>query len=96
MGYLGKAHGTQTMEERPQTFLNFFLKGKFREAVQFFYKIEKGGVLQPEKLAEDCTDTINETVVSVLEVKHPSETIPSCATLKIYVETPIFIPVNIT
>ena len=39
---------------------------------------------------------INKTVVSVWEVKHTSETIPSCDTLETYEDTPIFIPVNIT
>ena len=32
MGYLGKARGIQTMEERHQTFLNLVLKGKLRKA----------------------------------------------------------------
>ena len=39
---------------------------------------------------------INETVALVLEGKHPSKTISSCATLETYKETPIFIPVGIT
>ena len=71
-------------------------EGKLREAVRFVYEREKGGVLQPDKLAQDRTGMINETVTSVLEGKHPSETIPSCATLEMYEETPILIPVNIT
>ena len=45
---------------------------------------------------EDCTGAINKTVALVLEGKHPSEKIPSCATLETYKETPIFIPVKIT
>ena len=69
---------------------------KLREAVQFVCNREKGGVFQPDELAEDCTGTINETVTSFFEVKHPSETIPSCAMLETYEETPIFIPVDIT
>ena len=40
--------------------------------------------------------TINETVTSVLEGKHPSEKIPSCAMLETYEDKPIFIPVDIT
>ena len=44
----------------------------------------------------DCKGTINETVALVLEVKHPSKTISSCATLEMYEETPIFVPVDIT
>ena len=39
---------------------------------------------------------INNTVTSVLEGKHPSEKISSCATLKMYKEMPIFIPFDIT
>ena len=96
MGYLGKARGTQTMEEHHQTFLNLVLKGKLCQAIQFVCEIEKGGVLKPDKLAEDRTSTINETVTSVLEGKHPSKTIPSCAKLETYEETPILIPVDIT
>ena len=52
--------------------------------------------MQSDELAKDHTGTINKTVKSVLEGKHPSETIPSCAMLETYEETPIFIPVNIT
>ena len=40
--------------------------------------------------------TIKKTVTSVLEGKHPSKKIPSCATLETYEETPIFIPFDIT
>ena len=39
---------------------------------------------------------INKTVASVLEGEHLSETVPSCAMLETYVETPIFITVDIT
>ena len=39
---------------------------------------------------------INKTIISVLEVKHPSKTIPSCARFENYEETPIFIPVDTT
>ena len=52
--------------------------------------------MQPDELDEDSTDTINNTVTSILEGKHPSKTIPSCATLETHEETPIFIPVKIT
>ena len=77
-------------------FLNPLNKGKLREAVQFVCDREQGGVLQPDEVAEDCTGTINKTVASVLDGKHPSKTIPSCATLETYEKTPIFIPINIT
>ena len=96
MGYLGKSLETQTMEEHHQTFLKLFLKGKLREVIQFVYEREKGGVLQPEQLDEDKTGTINETVTSFLEVTQPRKTIPSCATLETYEQTPIFIPIDIT
>ena len=96
MGYLGKARVSQTSEERHRKFSNLVLKGKLREAIRFVCDQEKGGFLQPDDLAEDRTGTINKTVAYVLEVRHPSETIPSCATLETYEETPIFIPVDIT
>ena len=51
--------------------------------------------MQPYELSEDHTGTINDTATSVLEGKHPSKTIFSCATLETYKETPIFVPVNI-
>ena len=51
--------------------------------------------MQPDELAEDCTGMIKETVISVLEGKHPSKITPSCATLETYEEMPIFIPVDI-
>ena len=59
-------------------------------------KGKRGGSLQPEELSEDHTGTIKETVISVLEGKHPSKTIPSCATLETYKETHIFNSVDIT
>ena len=80
------------MEERHQTFSNLFLKGKFRKAVRFVSERKKGGVLQLDELAKDSTVTINKTVASVLEGKHTSETIPSCATLETYEDTPILFP----
>ena len=58
--------------------------------------MEKGGVFQPEELAEDRTGTINKTVTSVLKRKYPHKEILSCATLETYEEMPIFIPVDIT
>ena len=57
-------------------FFNAVLKGKLREAVRFLCEIEQGGFLKPDKSAVDCTGTINETVASVLEGKHPSEKNP--------------------
>ena len=95
MGYLGKAHGNQTMEECHRTFLNLVLKGKLREAVQFVCEREKGGGLQPDELAEDPTGTINKTVTLFLEGENNSKTFPSCATLEMYKETHIFITVDI-
>ena len=79
--YLGKARGTQTTEERHREFSNLVLKGKFRESFRFVCEREKGGVLQPDELDEDRTGTINEAVASGLEGKHPSEIIPSYATV---------------
>ena len=43
MGYLGKALGIQTEEQRDQTFLKIVLKGKLCKAVQFVCDREKGG-----------------------------------------------------
>ena len=51
--------------------------------------------MQPDELAEDRTGKINETIISVLEGEILAK-ISSCATLKTYEETPIFIPVNTT
>ena len=85
-----------SQEERHCTFSNLVLKGKLWEALQFVCEIEKGGVLQPDELATHCMGKINKTVILVLEGKHPSETIPPCATSEMYEETPIFIPFNIT
>ena len=76
-------------------FSNLVLKGKWRKAVRFICDREREGGLKPDELAEDRTGMINETAASVLEEKHPSKKIPSCATLETYEETPIFIPVDI-
>ena len=80
-------------EQRHRTFSNILLKGKLRKAVQFVCGREKGGVFQPAELAKYLTGTINETVTSVLEGKHPSKRIPSCSKLETYEGTHIFIPV---
>ena len=84
------------MEERHKTFWNLVLKRKLREAVRLVCEREKGGFMKLDELAEDRTGTINKTITSVLEGKHPSKKIPSCATLETYEDTPMFIPVNIT
>ena len=76
MGYLGKACGNKTREERHLTFSNLVLKGKLRESVRFVCDIEKGGFLQPDELDTDWTGTINETVTSVLEGKIRSKQFP--------------------
>ena len=52
--------------------------------------------MQPDKLEEDQTGTINKTPASVLEGKHPNEKKSCCDTLQTYDKTPIFIPVDIT
>ena len=51
MGYLEKSRGIPTEVQRHRTFKNLVLKLKLREAVQFVCEREKGGVLQPGKLA---------------------------------------------
>ena len=71
MGYIGKFHGTQTMEKRHQTFSNLVVKGKLCGVVRSVCEREKEVVLQPNKLTENCTGTINKTVASVLEGRHP-------------------------
>ena len=43
VGYMGRAHGNQNLEQRHCTFSNFVLCGKFFEAVIFFCERESGG-----------------------------------------------------
>ena len=81
-------------EKRHRTFSNLNSKVKLRKAVLFICDRKKGGCLYPDELAEDFTGTISKTVPSVLEGKHPSKTIPSCATLETYEEMPILILIN--
>ena len=76
MSYPGKARGIQKEEQRHQTLSKLVLKRKLHESVRFVYDMEKGGVLQPDELAEYSTVTINETVTLVLEGKHPREKFP--------------------
>ena len=70
-GYLGKACGNQTKEQSHQNLLNLVLKAKWCEAVQLFCERKKWGGFQPKELAGDRMVAINETVVLVLEGKHP-------------------------
>ena len=96
MGCLEQACENQTEEQRHITSPKLVLKGELSKAVQFVCDREKGGVLQPEKLAEDRTDNINKTATSVLKGKHQCEKIPSYSTLETYEETHIFIPIDLT
>ena len=57
-----------------------------------FLRQGNGGDFQSDKLAEDCTGKIKNTVASVLEGKYPYEKIPSCAMLEMYEKTPILSP----
>ena len=61
-GLLGKSCGPKSEEQFHSTFWNLVLKLKLHKAVRFFCSGENGGVLQPNKLAEDRMDIINETV----------------------------------
>ena len=62
MVYLGKSPGNQTEEQHHRMFSNLVLKGKLRKAARFVCDRERGEFLQPEKLAEDRTGKINETI----------------------------------
>ena len=50
MGYLQKSRGNQTKEQRHRLLSNLVLKVKFREAVQFVFEIEKGGVFSTRRI----------------------------------------------
>ena len=52
--------------------------------------------MQPDELGEGWAGPINKNVASVLEGNHLHKTFLSCATLEMYNEPPIFVPVNIT
>ena len=52
--------------------------------------------MKPDELGEGWAGPINKTVASVLEGKNLHEKCLPCATLEMYNEPPIFIPVNIT
>ena len=75
--------------------MNLVLKVKLREAVQFVSEMEKGKVLQPNELAEDCTGTINETVASVLEGNICKKIFFLCHMRNVQVNAYFFISVNI-
>ena len=94
-GYLGKACGVQTEEQRHRTFSNLFQRGKLRDDVIFFYKWETGGILKPNELASGKMCVMEETVAMVLVGKHLHEP-PPRYTLEVYKKTPIFIPAEIT
>ena len=52
--------------------------------------------MQPDELASDKINIINETITYILAGKHPYKIISSYSTLDTYDETPNFIPVYIT
>ena len=54
-----------------------------------------GGFCNPTNCHRKKTGVVDETVASVLEVKHLHESPPPHSTLEVYNKTPIFIPVGI-
>ena len=77
-GFLGKARGIQSEEQRHRTLLNLFLKGKLRKEVRFVCAWETGGTFQPNEFAEYRMEVINETLAYFLAGQHLHKKTPSC------------------
>ena len=82
-------------EQRHHKISNFILHGKLREAVQFIFEWEKGGVFLPANRETEKMGVTDKTVVEILAGKNPTERKPHFYTLEVYAEITIYIPVDI-
>ena len=90
--YLSAKRGTLTAKQRAKIFHMKMLQGDVREAVRYLTDRSKGGVRLPNNTDKKTGDS----VVQVLESKHPDEKTPDHSLLKEYPTTPDFVDVNIT
>ena len=94
-GYLGRAEGNKSKEQRYCTLSNVVLGKKLRNAVRLVCEPELGGFLLTQKIALDRMVIMEETVATILLGKNMHEKPPPCSMLEVYNKMPILITVYI-
>ena len=92
-GYLGRAEGNKSKEQRYCTLSNVVLGKKLRNAVRLVCEPELGGFLLTQKIALDRMVIMEETVATILLGKNMHEKPPPCSTLEVYNKMPSLITV---
>ncbi len=92
LAQLARVRGVETQEQRAKTFARLVLQGKLRSAVRWLTDREKGGVLLPD----DVDEKTGESVIDVLQSKHPDAQVPDAAELEDYETVPNFVDLDIT
>ena len=89
---LARIRGGQTQEQRAKTFSRLVLQGKLRAAVRYITEREMGGVLLPDYRDEKTGDT----VLDVLQSKHPDARVPDTSVMEEYATLPDLVEIDIT
>jgi hypothetical protein len=92
LAQLAKARGDSTPEQRAKTYARLVLQGKLRAAVRWITEREMGGILQPDERDAKTGDT----VLEVLESKHPDAKIPDASDFQAYDSLPELVELDIT
>jgi hypothetical protein len=92
MAQLSKMRGQETEEQRGKTFSRLVLQGKLRSAVRYLTEREKGGIMLPDEIDEKTGDT----VLEVLQSKHPESRVPDISLMEEYDSLPDFVELDIT
>jgi hypothetical protein len=87
-----KGQDRQSPEQQARVFQMKMLKGDLRGAVKHLTETEKGGVLVPDQIDKKTGFTVKE----VLQLKHPSATMPRPSNLYPYDEVPAFAYLDIS
>jgi hypothetical protein len=90
--HLSSKQGSTTPEQRTRIFHQKVLRGNIRGAVRYLTDREKGGILYPDDLDEKTGNS----VLSVIESKHPNARTPNADTLTAYPDLPDFVDLDIT
>ena len=92
LAQLAKAQGSSTPEQRAKVYARLVLQGKLRAAVCWITEREKGGILLPDEKDEKTGDT----VLEVLQSKHPDARPPDAENFKAYETCPDLLDLDIT
>jgi hypothetical protein len=86
-----RARGIQTEGQGAKTFARLVLQGKLCAAVRYLTEREKGGVLLPE----DRDDKTGDSVLDVLQTKHPSARVPDTSVTEVSGTLPDLVEIDI-